>query len=220
MARSKRTVKVTGLGNHPKGWEPTARDVPAHAPSNAEVADYGRQEALQPAQSDMRTAFGEPIDEVFPKGHPREGQETGKVRWSIDMQKRENRGRWRELSAARRKVMIERSGRLNGVQKVALADRATGEQRFIPVDMAESVAREGNYRECGRRVSTNIYEGPDGMLWKRAGRNRWWPTGRKCLGTPLDGSDPYDVVSPQSDPSGRLWERNDADEWHEAKGAV
>lgn len=219
MGRKKVTVKVTGLGNHPKGWEPTARDVPAHAPSNDAVADYGRQEALQPAQTDMRAAFGEPIDEVFPEGHPQAGQETGKVLWSIDMQKRENRGRWREMSAARRRVMIERSGRMNGAQKVALADRVTGEQRYIPEDLAESVARDGNFRECRRRTGSNVCEGPDGMLWKRAGRGLWWPTGRKCLGSPLDGSDPYDVASPQSDPSGRLWERDAAGDWHEAKGA-
>jgi hypothetical protein len=135
------------------------------------------------------------------------------------MRDRKKRGVFKELTTPRRRFMRMRADRMNGGAKVALADRVTGEQRYIPVDLAESVAREGNYRECGKRISTNVYEGPDGMLFKRAGRGRWWPTGRKCLGTPIDGSDPYDVAPIQEDPSGRLWERDESGEWHEAKGA-
>lgn len=208
MARSKRKVRVTGLGNHSKDWEPTSRDVPTHAPNEAAIADYGAQEALQPAQADMRSAFGEPIEEP-----------GGKVRWSIDMTKRENRGKFKELTQARRRKMIERSGRMNGAHKVPLINRETGERSYVPDDLVDNVARNGNLKVLSRRLVSNVQAGPHGMLFKRAGAGRWWPTGRKCLGTPLDDSDPFDVDPVQEDPDGVVWVRHEG-EWLAQEEAV
>ena len=203
MASKKLKVKVSGLGNHPKGWVPTAQDVPSSAPGDSEVSDYGRQEALQPSQADMRAAFGEPIDE------------GSKVRWSIDMRDKRKRGLYKELSEPRRRFMKERSGRMNGARKVHMTDRVTGESRYFPEDVAEVAGRRGNFRVRSHAMGSRVVMGPDGMLFKDAGAGTWWPTGRKCLGTPIDGSDPYDVYPSQADPSGVLWQLTDG-EWHKA----
>ena len=129
------------------------------------------------------------------------------------MRDRKNRGLYKELTEPRRRYMKERSGRINGVTKVHMVDRSTGESRYIPSDVADTVGRAGNLKVRSRLCGSRVVRGPDGMLFKEAGAGVWWPTGRKCLGTPLDGSDPFDVAPAQCDPSGVLWMLTDG-EWH------
>lgn len=119
------------FGNHAPGWEPTSRDVPVDAPGLAEVVEVGKVEALRPTQADMKSAFGEPVDE-------------GKtVRWSLDMKDPEVRGKYKELTAPHRRATIERSAKWNARRKVEIRNRTTGVaavklgRRFIGIEIEE-----------------------------------------------------------------------------------
>lgn len=181
-----------GLGNHAPGWEPTAADVPVTAPGLAEMAEVGRVEALRPTQADMREAFGEPVDE-------------GKsVRWSIDMRDPKARGKYRELTAAHRRATIERSGAYNAQPKVEIRNRETGEKRFVFAELEDHVGRKTGMVRSRIGKGNPVERGPDGMLFRWVGRE-WLPTGRTCLGTPLDPSDSGLATGVQRDPSGGTW---------------
>jgi hypothetical protein len=54
--------------------------------------------------------------------------------------------------------------------------------------------------------ASKLYTGKDGMLWRDVA-GYWIPTGRVCLGTPLDGSDP-EAKGVQRDPDGNPWVTN------------
>lgn len=178
--------------------EPTAQTTPVvqHDERSGAVsedfADLRREAAANASQADMRAAFGEPI---------REGRG---VRWSVDMRDRRNRGLLKELTTAKRRVMIERNRKLNARTKVELVDRVTGARQYVLEDQADSIARKRNLHQPTRAGGLRVERGPDGMLFRLVG-SRWEPTGRKCLGTPLDGSDPFRVQPDQESPSGELW---------------
>lgn len=55
-------------------------------------------------------------------------------------------------------------------------------------------------------AASRLYTGKDGMLWRDVA-GYWVPTGRVCLGTPIDGSDP-EAKGVQRDPDGNPWEMN------------
>ena len=168
-----------------------------------EFRDIVREKAAAPSQTDMREAFGAPIEEP-----------GGKIRWSIDMKSRENRGRMKELTAAKRRVMLERNGKMNSKPKVKLYDRASGQERVVLEELADFAGRRGNLRAARSYRGMRVERGPDGMLFREVRNGEWWPVGRKCLGTPLDGSDPFDVEPVQLAPDGAIWIRDDEGEWH------
>jgi hypothetical protein len=178
--------------------EPTAATTPVVALDERsgrtmeDFADARREKDAAASQADMRAAFGEPIDE------------GRKVRWSVDMRERRNRGLWKELSTAQRRVKIERAGKLNARPKAMLTDRVTGQVQHVLVEDAERIGRSRNLKPAVHWGGCPVERGPDGMLFRRVSR-RWEPTGRSCLGTPLDGSDPEDVKPEQESPSGELW---------------
>ena len=186
-------VAVTGVGNHEAGWEPTAADVPSQA--QAEFEASVRLQKLKPTQADMRAAFGEPIDE-------------GKsVRWSIDRRNDPKAfAKWKEISTPHRRAETERSMHWNNShRKVQVVDPKTGRRELIFEEHEDRIGRRRGLRRDRPFASMpQIVAGPDGMLFRYLKSGGWYPTGRTCLGTPLDGSDPT-ALSPQRDPDGETW---------------
>lgn len=186
--------------------EPTAKTTPTvvHDERTGAVsedfADAKRERDANQSQSDMRSAFGEPI---------REGRS---VRWSVDMRDRKNRGLLKEMTAPKRRVMIERSAKMNARAKVKLVDRQTGQVHYPLAEDADYLGRRRNLHQPMRARGLPVERGPDGMLF-RCVAGRWEPTGRKCLGIPIDGSDPLDVQSAQVSPANELWIRDKDGEW-------
>ena len=193
------------FGNHPPGWEPTGADVPSSVTRDLE--GVAKVMALKPTQADMRAAFGEPVDE-------------GKsVRWSIDRRKDPRAwARWKEISAPHRRAEIERSYEWNGAhRKVQVVDPATGRRELVFEEHEDAIGRKRGLRRDRPFVGMRRVEvGPDGMLFRRiadAAGYPWMPTGRTCLGTPLDGRDPV-ARGPQRDPDGEIWvQLVDGGEW-------
>lgn len=210
MTKRKKAVTLTApAGNHAPDWEPTSRDAPVVLADERTGAvdddfrDAGRQASAEPSKADMRDAFGEAT-----------GCSDGSPGWSIDMTKRENRGKWKELSAAKRRIMLERSGRMNAKPKARLKDRNTGEERVVLAEFEDLAGRMGNLKANVRWSGMRVERGVGGMLFREERRGVWTPTGRKCLGTPLDGSDPFDLEPVQYSPTGEVWLRDSDGEWH------
>lgn len=196
-------VKVTGVGNHEPGWEPKAADVPSQAIRDFE--EVGKVMALKPTQADMTAIAGAPIDE-------------GKtVRWSIDRRKNPDAwNKWKEVSAPHRRAEIERSMHWNNShRKVTVVDPTTGRSEMVFEEHEDKIGRlRGLRRDRPFSAMKSVYRGPDGMLFRHlsdSSAHRWYPTGRTCLGEPLDGSDPT-ALSPQRDPDGETWVEFDG-EW-------
>lgn len=192
-------IRVTntehGFGNHPKGWEPKAADVPGSAVGMAEIQEAARARALMPSEADKRAAFGEP--QRLP---------DGTMGWRVDLTDPKKRGLHFELTKRWRQNETRRSGLFNARQKVACVDRRTGRQELVFAEDAEHIMRKSDKRPIASEwKGSRIVTGPDGMLFKQIGANAFWPTGRRCLGTPLDGSDPHVNMTPQRDPCGTLW---------------
>lgn len=184
------------FGNHPKEWEPTSKDVPSEAVRDLE--SVAKVMALKPTQADMRAAFGEPKDE-------------GKsVRWTVDRRKDPKAwARWKEISAPHRRAEIERSYEWNGShRKVQVVDPDTGRRELIFEEHEDAIGRKrGLRRDRPYARMPKLMPGPDGMLFRNLSDSKgypWMPTGRTCLGTPLDGRDPF-ASGPQRDPYGETW---------------
>jgi len=184
-----------GFGNHPVGWEPTAADVPSTAVGLDDIVESAHARSLMPSDADKRAAFGEPG--VLPDGSPG---------WRVDLRDPKAKGKHFELTQQWRRNEMRRSGKFNARPKVACVDRATGKQQLVFAEDAEHVMRKSQLRpQRSEWKGSPIVAGPDGMLFKQIGEHEYWPTGRRCLGTPLDGSDPRVYATPQRDPAGRMW---------------
>lgn len=185
------------FGNHATTWEPTAADVPSDAPGLADLEAIGKVEALRPTQSDMKEAFGEPVDE-------------GKsVRWSLDMKDPAVRGRYKELTQAHRRATITRSAEWNSRKKVEVRNRVTGETRLVFEEYEDTIGRASGMIRSGYGKGARVERGPDGMLFRWVAG--WMPTGRTCLGVPLSGDGIAKGI--QRDPDGVAWLCNDEGEW-------
>jgi hypothetical protein len=181
-----------GLGNHAPGWEPSANDVPLDAPGLADFAEAGKVEGLRPSQTDMRAAFGAPVDE-------------GKsVRWSLDMRDPNARSKYKELTAPHRRATIERSHKYNARKKVEIRSRVTGEKRLVFEEFEDVIGRKNGMARSLLGRGCRVARGPDGMLFRLVG-GEWMATGRTCLGTPLDPQDSGLATGVQRDPDGGSW---------------
>lgn len=109
--------------------------------------------------------------------------------------------------------MIERAGKMNARPKARLHDRVTGQERVCLAEFEDQLGRTGNLRPTIRWGGNRVLSGPDGMLFREFRRGRWEPLGRKCLGTPLDDSDPFDVSPVQISPNGEIWMKDARGEW-------
>lgn len=183
------------LGNHAPDWEPTVKDVPQSAEVGAaDLEELGKIRALGATHSDMTAAFGEPIDE-------------GKsVRWEVDKRKDPQAfGKLKELTQAKRRAEMERSSRWNaGIRRVQMVDPQTGATDVVPEEHEDLIGRRRGLRRARPFAAMNKVErGPDGMLFRYV--NGWMPTGRTCLGTPLDPNDSGEARGVQRDPSGKMW---------------
>lgn len=96
-----------------------------------------------------------------------------------------------------------------------LVDRESGQRFTAPTLNAERLARKRGLVEAPNWSACRIADGLAGdMLWKLVG-SQWWPTGRRCLGTPLDDGDPSACrLSSHVSPAGDVccWD-DDAQEW-------
>jgi hypothetical protein len=103
---------------------------------------------------------------------------------------------------------------MNAQLKARLTDRVTGEEKVVLAQYEDLTGRRGNMRPTLKWGGCRVERGPDNqMLFREWSPGKWEPIGRKCLGTPLDGSDPTDMDNFQISPSGEMWVRDETGEW-------
>jgi hypothetical protein len=98
----------------------------------------------------------------------------------------------------------ERQDRKRAKQEtVALRDKDGGIRRVDP-SIADATARRQGWSLLPGYGGVQVERGADGMLWRRVA-GQWWPTGKRCLGTPLRGRASISRGGVQHDPSGHPW---------------
>lgn len=181
------TTDKPAFGNHAPDWEPSAKGLEC---SDAALESIGRELDARPSKSDVIAAFGQP---EYIRGE--DGKFTGELKWSADRRKDKHAiAKWREMSAAHRREMIRRSGDFNAQSKVPLVG-PDGKQQLVFEHLEDRVCeREGMRRDTrgsAQRASVKYVTGESGMIWRHyPDEDLYEPTGRWCLGTPLDDSDP------------------------------
>lgn len=136
-------------------------------------------------------------------------------KWVADVPRDDPRGvhALRELSEPSRRLHVERAAEI--APPPARARMRTADGRVVAV-------HEENQRWLHQATGAlpvasftggvRVVSGPDGMLWRDIA-GYWVPTGRTCLGTPVDGSSGV-AEGPQRDPAGNMWEVNpETGEW-------
>ena len=171
------------------------------------VVENAKTIAAAPRRADYKAALG--------KRRQRYVKEAPDGRWEITVPRDDARAvqEIRHLADDTRKMQLERSQKAAGEYGCETTRVRTKDGRTV-------VVRAENERWLHRKTGAlpapqygglRVVSGPDGMLW-RSVAGYWVPTGRTCLGTPLEGDGV--ATGPQRDPDGNMWELNPiAGEW-------
>jgi hypothetical protein len=165
------------------------------------VLEHGEIIKASPRRSDIVGALGKHRRDYL-KDEP-----DGK--WSLSVPREDMKAvqALDELERPARRLHVERTNKVKAADPTVRVRALDG--RIIEIS-AESEPAASRVRGCLPVPSYGgcpVEAGADGMLWRNVARI-WVPTGRTCLGTPVNPEDDGIARGPQEDPDGNMWEQN------------
>jgi len=162
-----------------------------------DLGERQRVERLRPQKSDF----------IGRKGFR---QAEGSSEWSYHWRPNDGARKTRQqhevedMTRPWRNAETERMAKLQGRSpRASLRDRDGG-IRYVDAALADQAARRNGWSHHWRARGTRVERGIEGgMLWRQC-PGGWEPTGKACLGHPIEARR---LPSLQVDPSGRIWRR-------------
>lgn len=171
------------------------------------VVEHGKILAAAPRRSDILGGLGKKK-----RGYLRDKEDGS---WELQVPREDTKAirALDELERPSRRLHVERTSKvMAGRPKVAVRS-VDGRRITIDATNENMAARIPGCLPVVSYGGWTVVSGPDGMLWRNIAKV-WVPTGRTCLGTPLDPEDDGVARGPQEDPDGNMWELNpETGEW-------